>query len=153
MIQFSCKRFSEFSLEELYEVMALRQEVFVVEQDCPYLDADGKDQICWHVMGYENEKLVAYTRLAPKGVFYEKYPAIGRVITAQSIRGRGLGVKLMEETIAQCDALFGKETIKISAQCYLLKFYNSLGFESVGEEYLEDGIPHISMIRKPVLKP
>ncbi|MFT4758076.1 MAG: ElaA protein [Paraglaciecola sp.] len=148
MVQFSCKPFSEFSLEELYEVMALRQEVFVVEQDCPYLDADGKDQVCWHLMGYENEKLVAYTRLVPVGVSYEKYPSIGRVITVGSVRGRGVGVQLMEASIQQCETLFGKMAIKIGAQCYLLKFYNSLGFESVGEEYLEDGIPHISMVRK-----
>jgi ElaA protein len=150
MVNFFCKPFSEFSLEELYEVMALRQEVFVVEQDCPYLDADGKDQVCWHLLGYENDKLVAYTRLVPVGISYEKYPSIGRVITAEKVRGRGVGIQLMKESIRHCEALFGKMSIKISAQCYLLKFYNSLGFKGIGEEYLEDGIPHVAMIRKAI---
>ena len=147
MVNYTRKFFQELSLEELYAIMALRQAVFVVEQDCPYLDADGKDQASWHLMGYENEELVAYTRLVPVGVSYEKYPSIGRVITAEKVRGRKIGVELMEKSIQQCEELFGKIPIKIGAQCYLLKFYNSLGFESVGESYLEDGIPHVSMVR------
>lgn len=148
MVEYTCKYFKNLSLEELYAIMALRQAVFIVEQDCPYLDADGKDQFCWHLMGHENGDLVTYTRLVPRGVSYEEYPSIGRVITAQKVRGRGLGVGLMKESIRQCAVLFGKSAIKIGAQCYLLKFYNSLGFEAVGESYLEDGIPHISMIRQ-----
>lgn len=148
MVNYSCKKFEELSLEELYAIMVLRQEVFVVEQDCPYLDADGKDQDSWHLLGYEDKELVAYTRLVPLGISYEKYPSIGRVITAQKVRGRGIGVELMEKSIQRCEDLFGKMPIKIGAQVYLLKFYNSLGFESVGDSYLEDGIPHISMIKK-----
>ena len=147
MVNYTRKFFQELSLEELYAIMALRQAVFIVEQDCPYQDADGKDQASWHLMGYENEELVAYTRLVPVGVSYEKYPSIGRVITAEKVRGRKIGVELMEKSIQQCEELFGKIPIKIGAQCYLLKFYNSLGFESVGESYLEDGIPHVSMVR------
>ena len=147
MVNYTRKFFQELSLEELYAIMALRQAVFIVEQDCPYQDADGKDQASWHLMGYENEELVAYTRLVPVGVSYEKYPSIGRVITAEKVRGTKIGVELMEKSIQQCEELFGKIPIKIGAQCYLLKFYNSLGFESVGESYLEDGIPHVSMVR------
>ena len=126
--------------------MVLRQEVFVVEQDCPYLDADGKDQMAHHLMGYLDNQLVAYTRLVPKGISYEKYISIGRVITAQSVRRGGYGKELMKRSIQQIRILYGQQAIKISAQCYLLKFYKGLGFEPVGEEYLEDNIPHIAMI-------
>lgn len=147
MIQFECKSFKELSLEELYDCMVVRQAVFVVEQDCPYLDADGKDQQAWHLMGKdENNKVVAYTRLIPAGVSYEQYASIGRVVTAQSARGGGVGRQLMEESIRMMEQLFPKVAVKISAQCYLEQFYNSLGFETVGAEYLEDGIPHYPMI-------
>ena len=149
MTKFICKKFDELSLHELYEIMVLRQEVFVVEQDCPYLDADGKDPMAWHLMGFqENGKLIAYTRLLPKGISYEKYPSIGRVVTSQSARGSGLGRELMEQSIGWMEELFPGEGIKIGAQCYLEKFYKSLGFEIVGEQYLEDGIPHYPMLRR-----
>ena len=149
MTTFICKKFNELSLYELYEIMALRQEVFVVEQNCPYLDADGKDQSAWHLMGLnENKKLVAYTRLIPKGISYEKYPSIGRVVTSTSARGGGIGRELMEQSIQWMEKLFPAQDIKIGAQCYLEKFYKSLGFEIAGDEYLEDGIPHYPMLRK-----
>lgn len=148
-MNFVCKKFEDLSLEELYEMMALRQEVFVVEQNCPYLDADGKDQLSFHVMGYDgNEKLIAYTRLVPHGISYKKYPSIGRVVTAQVVRGKGAGKKLMEISMAHCERIWPGESIKISAQTYLKKFYESLGFEQVGEGYLEDDIPHIPMLRR-----
>ncbi len=147
MIKFICKKFNDLSLQELYDIMALRQEVFVVEQDCPYQDADGKDLAAWHLMGMDkNGKLVAYTRLMPKGISYEKYPSFGRVVISLSSRGGGIGRKLMVETLNWMEKLFPKEDVKISAQCYLEKFYKSLGFEIVGEEYLEDGIPHYPML-------
>ncbi len=146
-MRFKCLSFSQLSTQELYEVMALRQEVFIVEQDCPYLDADGKDQPAWHLMGFDdNQKLVAYTRLLDKGISYPKYPSIGRVVTSPAARGKGYGVSLMKESIKQIGTLFGKQDIKISAQVYLDQFYRSLGFEPVGEGYLEDNIPHIAMI-------
>jgi len=146
---FKCLSFSQLSKEELYNVLALRQEVFIVEQDCPYLDADGKDQPAWHLLGFDDDqKLVAYTRLLDKGISYPKYPSIGRVVTSPSARGQGWGIKLMEESIRQMGLLFGKQDIKISAQVYLDKFYRSLGFQPVGEGYLEDNIPHIAMIWK-----
>ena len=133
----------------MYALMALRQEIFVVEQDCPYLDADGKDQTSHHLMGFDDQgKMVAYTRLVPKGISYPQYASIGRVVTAASTRGQGIGKLLMQESIARCQEIFGGEIIKISAQAHLQKFYQDLGFEPTGEEYLEDGIPHIGMTRK-----
>jgi ElaA protein len=144
-----CKYFEELSLIELYEIGRLRQEVFVLEQNCPYVDFDGKDLYCYHLMGFdENNRLVAYSRIVPKGVSYDDYISIGRVITSGLVRKSGLGRILMQESISACEKLFGKSDIKISAQTYLLKFYQSLDFESTGKEYLEDDIPHTEMIRK-----
>ncbi len=149
MCHFKYKPFSELENEELYEIMALRQEVFVVEQDCPYLDADGKDQPAWHLMGFDkNEKLIAYSRIVPSGVSYKNYVSIGRIVSSPSIRGKGVGKKLMIESLATVEKLFKGQSIKISAQCYLTRFYESFGFETTGEEYLEDNIPHIAMIRQ-----
>lgn len=148
-MRFHICTFQELQLEELYAFMALRQEVFVVEQDCPYLDADGKDQLGWHVMLFDEKgKLSAYTRLLPPGVSYEKYSSIGRVVSSEHVRGKGYGKAVMERSIQAIKALFPNASIKISAQTYLLKFYNDLGFQEVGEEYLEDDIPHIGMIRE-----
>lgn len=147
MISFSCLPFAELSPYALYEILALRQEVFVVEQNCPYQDCDGKDLPSWHLMGRdESGKLLCYTRLLPKGISYEQYVSIGRVVSSPSARGTGAGKILMEESIRQCRQLFGNEPIKIGAQTYLLRFYEGFGFRSTGEEYLEDGIPHTSMI-------
>lgn len=149
MIRFICKTFQELSNEELYASMVLRQEVFVLEQNCPYLDADGKDQDAWHLLGFDTKgSLIAYLRILPKGISYENYPSIGRVVTSQSIRRNGAGKALMLRALEETDRLFPGEALKISAQVYLLRFYSDLGFQAVGEEYLEDGIPHIAMIRK-----
>ena len=150
MIQYSCLSFAELSTQQLYEIMALRQEVFVVEQNCPYLDADGNDYDSYHVVGYQEGKLVTYTRLVPQGLSYEDYPSIGRVVSSPSVRGQGLGDELMNKSIAYCRELWGDKTIKISAQCYLLKWYERLGFVPVGKEYLEDDIPHHGMVLKVV---
>ena len=144
---FKCLPFYQLNLDEFYAIMALRQEVFVVEQNCPYLDADGSDQEVFHLMGFnEANQLIAYARLIPKGISYEKYAAIGRVVTAPSVRGLGAGKKLMEASIQWMDKLMANQPIKISAQLYLLKFYNELGFQEIGEGYLEDDIPHIAML-------
>ena len=154
MIRFTCKPFADLTVYQLYDIMALRQEIFVIEQNCPYLDADGKDLKGWHLMGRqisdENTEgvLVAYTRLLPKGVSYDDYASIGRVVNSASIRGSGAGKILMQKSIDMMEKLFPNDPIKIGAQSYLLKFYESLGFESTGEEYLEDDIPHTSMILK-----
>lgn len=147
-MDFICKAFYDLSLDELYEIMKIRQEVFVVEQTCPYLDADGKDQVGWHLFGRnEAGEMVAYTRILPAGISYKKYPSIGRVLTTAQERGTGTGKLLMSATLKELTQLFGNSDIKISAQCYLEKFYKEFGFEPVGESYLEDDIPHVAMIR------
>ena len=149
-----CVPFYELSLEELYAIMVLRQEVFVLEQNCPFVDADGKDQQAWHLMVFdENQKLAAYTRLFDKNSYYEGYTSIGRVVTSARARGGGIGKFLMEKSIEKIAELFGNEPIKIGAQSYLIKFYQSLGFELTGNDYIEDGIEHTYMIRTATVEP
>ena len=140
------KSFNEFSIYELYAVLQLRNEVFIVEQNCPYLDLDGKDQDSYHLLYYVDDQLAAYTRLLPARLSYDE-PSIGRVITAPSFRGIGLGRLLMEASIQGCYEKFGVCGIRISAQYHLSKFYQSLGFAEIVEVYDEDGIPHIQMFR------
>ena len=141
------KYFNDLSPFELYEVMRLRNEVFVVEQNCVFQDADNKDQLCHHLLGYKGHDLAAYARLVPPGVSYENKISIGRVITSPAHRGAGAGKALMKEGIEQCYELFGKQPIKIGAQLYLKEFYGSFGFTQTSEVYDEDGIPHIEMIK------
>lgn len=149
MLRFYCYPFDQLSPHELYDIMALRQAVFAVEQNCPYLDADGKDLQAWHLMGRDGEgKLLCYTRLLPEGLSYKGYVSIGRVVSAPAARGTGIGKILMQRSIDMCLLLFGPKPIKIGAQTYLLRFYEGFGFKSTGEEYLEDGIPHTKMIRE-----
>ena len=146
MIQVVTKTFKQLSTQELYDALQLRAEVFVVEQDCVYQDVDGKDQQAWHVLGYKDEKLVAYTRIFKPGDYF-KEASIGRVVVAENERLHKYGYQIMEASIKAIKDLFNETTIKISAQCYLKKFYNNLGFIEIGEEYLEDGIPHQAMIK------
>ncbi len=141
------KPFPELTPFELYAILRLRSEVFVVEQNCVFLDADNKDQIAHHLMGYNGDDLVAYTRLLDKDTAY-KLMSIGRVVTSPNYRGAGIGKELMEESIQLCYQLFGKDYIKIGAQLYLQKFYESLGFKQSSEMYLEDDIEHIEMIKQ-----
>lgn len=149
MVKYALKKFEDLSLDQLYKIMALRQEVFVVEQDCPYLDADDKDQKCHHVLGTDNEgSLHTYARLVPKGISYPKYNSIGRVITSSSYRGKGEGKALMKYSINKIQKLYPTESTKISAQVYAIPFYSSLGFIENGDRYDEDGIPHAAMILK-----
>lgn len=147
MITYTIKHFSELSLEELYDVIQLRLEVFAVEQNCPYQDCDDKDQNAFHLMGRDQVgKLCCYCRLLGKGTSYQEYASIGRVITDQVVRGSGEGRKMMVCALNEMKRLFPKQKIKISAQTYISNFYASLGFHAVGEEYMEDNIPHIGMI-------
>ena len=148
MTRFDCKKFSALSPYELYEILHLRNEVFVVEQNCVFEDADHKDQEAWHLMGWMDKNLAAYTRLLPPGYGYEEM-SIGRVVTSPKYRRTGIGRVLMGESIETCYKLFGEGPIKIGAQLYLKKFYESFGFEQEGEGYIEDGIRHIYMIRMP----
>ena len=138
--------FEELTIHLLYAILKLRQEVFVVEQTCWYLDADGKDQQAIHVVGTADGEVVAYTRLLPRGISYPDYASIGRVVTAASVRGKGMGRPLMQQSIQELYSRYGKQPIKISAQAHLQPFYGSLGFVGVGDIYEEDGIPHRAMI-------
>ena len=146
MYVFQCLQFQKLSVEQLYAIIALREEVFVVEQNCPYLDADGKDKQAYHLMLWDQDQLVGYARLLPKGVSYEKYPSLGRIATKLSHRGKNLGKELVQHCLKWCGILFPGETIKISAQSRLEKFYQDLGFTLTGEHYLEDDIPHSGML-------
>ena len=146
MINWQIKNFDSLTQHELYAILRLRSEVFVVEQNCVFLDMDNKDQVSWHLMGWNGQKLVAYTRLVPAGVSYTE-PSIGRVVTSPAERGTGLGKVLMEKSIAEASRVFGKTPLRIGAQFHLKKFYESLGFTQSSDIYDEDGIDHIQMTR------
>jgi ElaA protein len=143
-----CLTFDEISGKLLYEILRLRQEVFVVEQNCPYLDLDRKDFLAHHFIGFNDAReVMAYARILPVGRAYPDAASIGRVVTGPEIRGKGYGRKLMEQAIRQTEILAPNARIRISAQSHLTGFYGSLGFVSTGREYLEDGIPHTEMER------
>ena len=146
-MDFTTKTFLELNTTELYQILQLRSEVFVVEQDCVYQDLDFKDQKSLHVFGFKDGKIIAYTRIFKPGDYF-KNASIGRVVVAASERKYGFGVDLMKASIKAVEDYFKASKITISAQVYLTKFYNSLGFKQVGEGYLEDGIPHIEMLRE-----
>jgi len=147
-IRWTEKAFSELTVEELYALLRLRTEVFVVEQNCVFQDMDNKDQQSRHLMGWVRNDLVAYVRILPAGLSYDE-PSIGRVVSDPRYRGLGAGKALMEEAIRRTTVLHGEVPIRIGAQLYLKKFYGSLGFEAQGDIYLEDGIEHIEMVRQP----
>lgn len=142
------KYFNELTVTELYSILRLRSEVFVVEQNCVYQDIDNKDLKCYHLMLFKDNELAAYARLVPPGLSFNEM-SIGRVLSNPQYRGTGAGRILMNLAIEKCQQVFGEGAIKIGAQAYLLNFYSSLGFIAVGQPYDEDGIPHIDMIRKP----
>lgn len=149
LIEYECKAFDDLTVYELYALMRLRQEVFIIEQDCNYLDADNRDQLSQHVLGKDQDgNLHAYARILPDGVAYDGYVSIGRVINSSSVRRQGEGMKLMEYALSCTHLLYPEKPVKISAQSYLLKFYSKFGFKAIGEEYLEDDIPHTAMILK-----
>ncbi|NBT08287.1 MAG: GNAT family N-acetyltransferase [Chitinophagia bacterium] len=141
------KTFTELNATELYALLRLRSEVFVVEQNCIFLDMDNNDQKAYHTIGFINDEVVATTRLFDKNIMYDGYQSIGRVVGSSRHRGIGIGKALMQYSIQECERLFGKGPIKIGAQLYLKKFYNEQGFEQSGDIYLEDEIDHIPMIR------
>lgn len=146
-IQFTTYTYADLSKEQLYKLFKLRQDVFIVEQDCPYHDIDGKDFDSLHILGTgEGGELLAYARLLPKGLSYSDYVSVGRVIASEKMRGTGLGRKLMVFCMLELQRLWSNEKVKIQAQSHLLDFYRSYGFEPVGEEYLEDNIPHTDML-------
>jgi len=143
-LTFKIKRFNELSLTELYNVLQLRSEVFVVEQNCVYQDVDGKDEKAIHLIGTFNNEIVAYVRIFKPGDYFEA-ASIGRVVVKQSYRDRKWGYDLMQEAIEVTKTILNETYITISAQLYLKKFYENLGFVQTSEMYLEDDIPHIEM--------
>ena len=145
-LQFKIKRFYELSTTELYSMLQLRAEVFIVEQNCVYQDIDGKDSKALHVLGESDGRIVAYARLFKPGDYFEN-ASIGRVVVANDCRDRKWGHDLMREAIAAIQSHFGQNQITISAQQYLKNFYESHGFVQTSEMYLEDDIPHIEMKR------
>ncbi|MEQ6124450.1 GNAT family N-acetyltransferase [Pseudotenacibaculum sp. MALMAid0570] len=146
MIDFVVKEFTELTAVEIYQMLRLRSEVFVVEQNCVYQDIDSKDQKAYHVLGYKNNILIAYARIFDSGDYFQ-LPSIGRILVQEEERKFKYGYELVAHSIQFIQNNFREKSILISAQTYLLKFYNSLGFIQQGEEYLEDGIPHMKMLR------
>ena len=145
MISWECKFFNDLTSLELYKILQLRNEVFIVEQNCAYQDCDNKDLKAYHFMGWDDSKLIAYTRLLDKGISYPDAASIGRVITSPSVRRKSLGKELMTNSINEIYQLFGNIPIKISAQLYLKRFYESFSFTQYSDAYMEDGILHIAM--------
>ena len=143
-IQFEIKRFKELSIVELYNLLQLRSEVFVVEQNCIYQDIDGKDEKALHVLGYYQGNLAAYARLFNKGYYFDE-TSIGRVVVSPKYRDKKFGHDLMKTAIEAISEFYNEKEITISAQEYLQKFYESHGFVKISEMYLEDDIPHIRM--------
>jgi len=143
------KKFNDLSPEELYAVAKLRQDVFIIEQNCIYDDLDGLDDQAYHVSGFLNKQLVAYARIFPPGIKYEEV-SIGRIVTSPSYRKQGLGKMLVKKSIEVCDSKFHGKPIKIEAQSHLQEFYKALGFIPQGDTYPVDGISHIIMIRPSV---
>ncbi|MFS4492715.1 GNAT family N-acetyltransferase [Maribacter sp. 2308TA10-17] len=146
MLNIIVKTFDELTANELYDLLQLRSEIFVVEQDCVYQDLDGKDQKALHVLGIKNDKIVAYTRIFKAGDYLAQ-ASIGRVLVKKHEREHGYGVDIMKASIKAVEENFSETSIALSAQTYLKRFYNSLGFVEKGGEYLEDGIPHVMMVR------
>lgn len=146
-MEFYLKQFEELSLEELYDILAVRTEIFVVEQNCPYQDSDRLDQQCYHLFATDSDQVVAYLRILPPGLTF-KAASIGRVLVKESYRSNGLARPMMQRAIDFIFEEMQEDNIQISAQTYLKDFYVSLGFEAISELYLEDGIPHIDMVLK-----
>jgi len=144
MISWQLKDYRELSSDILYLILKTRQEVFVIEQKCNYLDVDGLDQSSRHLMGFIDNKLVAYMRIVEKNKLYD-HLSFGRILVVKEYRGRGLGIKLMHKAIELIDNF--NQPIIMSAQSYLVSFYEKFNFHKIGEEYLEDDIPHIKMLR------
>jgi ElaA protein len=148
-LRLETKPFTALSTPQLYEILALRQSVFVVEQNCPFLDADGKDQTALHCLATDpNQNLMAYTRLFDVDDYYPGFASIGRVVSSPLARGKKYGQMIFQYSIDKIQELYGKVPIKIGAQSYLEAFYKSFGFEGIGENYVEDGIAHQIMVRK-----
>lgn len=146
MLKTTIKKFEALTANELYTILRLRSEVFVVEQDCVYQDLDDKDKKALHVIGWYGNTIVAYTRIFDVKLYFNE-ASIGRVVVEQKHRSKGFGIDIMNASIDAIKKHYNQTQIKISAQTYLIKFYNKLGFKEQGKPYLEDGIPHTAMIK------
>lgn len=146
-MEWKLKQFNELTLSELYQILKSRVDIFVVEQECPYPEIDGIDPECIHLFKKDQDKIVAYARLVPKDILYP-YPSIGRIIVDLDYRKFGYGRELLNRAISVITEEWGEKEIKLHGQVYLREFYQSFGFQEVSDPYLEDGIPHVDMIRK-----
>ncbi len=148
-IAWQSKPFNELTVDELYDALKLRIDVFVVEQTCYYPDLDDLDRHpqTLHLFCYQNNEMTAYLRILPQGLTYQDHPSIGRVIIKASARGTGLSHLLMKQALTICEQVYPEQTIKISAQAHLEHFYNQHGFIKCSDMYLEDGIEHIAMLQ------
>lgn len=146
MLEIHIKNFNELNIDQLHDLLRLRSEVFVVEQDCVYQDIDGKDKLALHVLGYKADELVAYARAFKPGDYFAE-AAIGRVVVKKSARASKFGYDIMKATIEYLEQNLKAHSITLSAQTYLKNFYENLGFKKEGEPYLEDGIPHVLMVK------
>lgn len=145
-VRWTWKEFEALTARELYALLALRAAVFIVEQNCPYQDADGVDPMCRHLIGWRGAEAVACLRLVPPGIKCAE-ASLGRVVSAQSVRGSGVGRALFAEGVKEAERVYPGQPIRIGAQAYLERFYSSFGFKTVSAPYLEDGIPHVEMLR------
>jgi ElaA protein len=148
MVTWKCKPFAELTNTEVYKILQLRNAVFIVEQNCPYQDCDDKDLKSYHLAAWENDIIVAYSRILPPGISYPIAASIGRVVTSPSSRRKDFGKQLMSKSLENLYLLFGQVPVIIGAQLYLEKFYQSFYFVREGDVYLEDGIPHVTMQKR-----
>lgn len=146
-LTWECKRFSNIPLKQFYTILRARQEVFILEQNCNYLDCDGKDEKSHHMLAYKEQDVAAYMRILPPGLSY-KEASMGRILTTKKYRGKGIGKELMGRGLAFSKEKLKYRFIRMSAQTYLVPFYSNFGFQITGKEYLEDNIPHTEMILK-----
>jgi len=142
------KAYHELDKDELYRILQLRAEVFVTEQQSAYLDPDGKDRFAWHLVLRKNGHIAGYARIFPPGRYFPGAASIGRVVVDKNFRGKGFGYALMHKALDFLSEQFPESPVVISAQTYLIPFYQKLGFAQVSNEYLEDGIPHVRMIKE-----
>jgi ElaA protein len=147
IIKWKIKSFNELTNEELYKILQLRIEVFAVEQNVVYQDCDNKDFESYHFTGSINNSIIAYSRIIPPGVSYPEAASIGRVVTAYNVRRQGLGKQLIQKSLKELNRLFGNVPVIISAQLYLVKFYEEFSFIQQGNSYMEDSIPHVIMLK------
>lgn len=145
MMIWKMKKFDELSAEEIYEILKIRNQIFIVEQQCPYLDCDGRDMKSYHLFMENNKEIAAYLRIIEKGVSYNEI-SIGRVLVNPKYRGKGLARDMMKEAIEFINNQLNEDIIRIEAQAYLIDFYKSFGFKQISEVFLEDNIPHIEML-------